>query len=515
MTDPVALSVSHVSKTFGATRALDDVSLSFKPGRVTALLGENGSGKSTLIKVLSGAHAPDKGSASVAVGGQSRSLPLTPRQSHELGLRFLHQDLGLVPEATVADNVAFYEGFLSPPLRPLQRQAERDRTGELLARFEVKASPDSYVADLSPSEQTMVAIARAFGPEDGQARRIVVLDEPTAALPGDEVERVFRAIRRARQSGAAIILVSHRLEEVLDVADEVAVLRDGRVVASRPVEGLGADDLIELMLGHGLERSGGSDTAAGGHGDGLLRVRGLTGRRLRDVGFDLRAGEVLGVAGLVGSGRSELARLVSGAQRPATGTIEVDGAARVFDGPYAALAAGIVAVPQNRKRDGVILDMTVKENLTLGDLRPVSRRGGLGAINNAKERAEAAELIRRFDIRPPRPEALLRSLSGGNQQKVAIARAVRLGPRVLILDEPTQGVDVGARGEIGAIVTDLKRQGVAIVLATSDVDELLELADRVLILDRGRLREVLAREDITRDRLALALAGAALQGKAA
>jgi ribose transport system ATP-binding protein len=309
--------------------------------------------------------------------------------------------------------------------------------------------------------------------------------------------------------------VSHRLEEVLDVADEVAVLRDGRVVASRPVEGLGADDLIELMLGHGLERSGGADTAAGGHGDGLLRVRGLTGRRLRDVGFDLRAGEVLGVAGLVGSGRSELARLVSGAQRPATGTIEVDGAARVFDGPYAALAAGIVAVPQNRKRDGVILDMTVKENLTLGDLRPVSRRGGLGAINNGKERAEAAELIRRFDIRPPRPEALLRSLSGGNQQKVAIARAVRLGPRVLILDEPTQGVDVGARGEIGAIVTDLKRQGVAIVLATSDVDELLELADRVLILDRGRLREVLAREDITRDRLALALAGAALQGKAA
>lgn len=515
MTDSVALAVSHVSKTFGVTRALDDVSLSFRSGQVTALLGENGSGKSTLIKVLSGAHVPDRGAATVTVGDRTRPLPLTPRQSHDLGLRFLHQDLGLVLEATVADNVAFYEGFLSQALRPLRRQAEQARTRELLDRFEVKASPDSYVADLSLSEQTMVAIARAFGHEDGQAGRIVVLDEPTATLPGDEVERVFRAIRRAQQSGAAIILVSHRLEEVLQIADQVAVLRDGRAVASRPVAGLGGDDLIELMLGHGLERSGAAGMAADSGSDALLRVRGLTGHRLRDVSFDLRAGEVVGVAGLVGSGRSELARLLSGAQRPAAGTIEVDDKARVFDGPYAALAAGIVAVPQNRKRDGVILDMTIRENLTLGDLRPVSRRGPLGGIHSARERAEAAEFIRRFDIRPPQPEAQLRALSGGNQQKVAIARAVRLEPRVLVLDEPTQGVDVGARSEIGAIIIDLKRQGVALVLATSDVDELLELADRVLVLDRGRLREVLPREEITRDRLALALAGAAIQGKAA
>lgn len=514
MTDSAALAVSHVSKTFGVTRALDDVSLSFRSGQVTALLGENGSGKSTLIKVLSGAHVPDRGAASVTVRGLTRPLPLTPRQSHDLGLRFLHQDLGLVHEATVADNVAFYEGFLSQALRPLRRQGERARTRALLDRFEVKAGPDSYVADLSPSEQTMVAIARAFGLED-QDGRIVVLDEPTAALPGDEVERVFRAIRRARQSGAAVILVSHRLEEVLEIADEVAVLRDGRAVASRPVSGLGADDLIELMLGHGLERSGGAVTATEGGSEALLRVRGLSGRRLRDVTFDLRPGEVVGVMGLVGSGRSELARLLSGAQRPAAGTIEVDGTPRTFDGPYAALAAGIVAVPQNRKRDGVILDMTIRENLTLGDLRPVSRRGPLGGIHTARERAEATELIHRFDIRPPQPEAPLRSLSGGNQQKVAIARAVRLGPRVLVLDEPTQGVDVGARSEIGAIVTDLKRGGVALVLATSDVDELLELADWVLVLDRGRLRDVLPREEITRDRLALALAGAAIQGKAA
>jgi ribose transport system ATP-binding protein len=349
-----------------------------------------------------------------------------------------------------------------------------------------------------------VAIARAFGNDTTLAGRVVVLDEPTAALPGDEVARVFRAIRHARQAGAAVILVSHRLEEVLEIADDVVVLRDGRAVDARAVEGLGADDLITSMLGHELERAAGVTVAADVDDTALLQVRDLVGARLRGVSFDVGRGEVLGVAGVVGCGRSELARVLAGVQRPRSGTVQLDGEAKQFADPHAAVVAGIVAVPQNRRRDGVLLEMTVRENLTLGDLGPVSR---LGAIRGALERSEARDLIERFDIRPPSLELPLRLLSGGNQQKVAIARAVRLSPKILVLDEPTQGVDVGARSEIAQIVVALKRQGVGIVLATSDEDELLELADRVIVLDRGRLREVLHRQEITRDRLALALSG--------
>jgi len=363
------------------------------------------------------------------------------------------------------------------------------------------------------NKQTMVAIARAFGDETRWPERVVVLDEPTAALPGDEVARVFRAIRRACQAGAAIILVSHRLDEVLEVGDRVAVLRDGRVVAEESLQGLGADDLIAMMLGHALVRAD-SDPPAGEErsDDALFRVTDLARDRVRGVSFALRSGEVLGIAGLVGSGRSELVRLLGGVQRPTAGTIELGGETKRFSEPSEAVAAGIVTVPQNRRRDGVILGMTISENLTLGDLASVSWKG---SIRPRRERAEAQALIERFDIRPPLLELPLRLLSGGNQQKVAIARAVRLGPKVLLLDEPTQGVDVGARSEIGEMIVSLKHAGVGIVLASSDLDELLELADRVIVLNRGRVRVVLHRNEIVRDRLALALAGPELERRAA
>jgi ribose transport system ATP-binding protein len=512
VSDAVALSVQGVSKTFGVTRALDDVFLAFRAGQITALLGENGSGKSTLIKILAGAYTPDPGHATATVRGEGVPLPLSAEQSHRLGLRFLHQDLGLVLEASIADNVALYDGFVSPSLA-LRRREERRRTAALLERFEVTADPDAIVADLSPSEQTMVAIARAFGDETRWPERVVVLDEPTAALPGDEVARVFRAIRRACRAGAAIILVSHRLDEVLEVGDRVAVLRDGRVVAEESLEGLGADDLIAMMLGHALVRAdpdlrGGEERSH----DALFRVTDLARDRVRGVSFALKAGEVLGIAGLVGSGRSELVRLLGGVQRPTAGTIGLAGETKRFSEPSEAVAAGVVTVPQNRRRDGVILEMTISENLTLGDLGAVSWKG---SIRPRQERAEAQALIERFDIRPPLLALPLRLLSGGNQQKVAIARAVRLNPRVLLLDEPTQGVDVGARSEIGEIIVSLKRAGVGIVLASSDLDELLELADRVIVLDRGRVRDDLHRSEIHRDRLALALAGPELERKAA
>ncbi|WP_261555655.1 sugar ABC transporter ATP-binding protein [Frankia tisae] len=504
------LSISGVSRSFGATRALDDVSLTFPGGSVTALLGENGSGKSTLIKILAGVLAPDPGRAALRVREAEVALPLSPARAHALGLRFLHQDLGLMGEATVADNIGLYSGYLSRALTPLRSGQERRRAALLLERFEVRASPDDYVCDLSLSDQTMVAIARAFEDADGDASRILVLDEPTAALPDDEVDRVFGAIRRARDAGAAVILVSHRLEEVLQIADRVAVLRDGRLVRQRPVAGLAAGDLVEMMIGKDLTEYESAPTAVDELHQPIVIGRGLHGRRLAGVDIEIYPGEVLGVGGLVGSGRSELTRILGGAQRPRRGTLEVGGRPRSYAAPHAAVADGIVTVPQNRRRDGVLGELTVRENLTLGDLRSLTR---WSMIDRAREKAEARTLIEQFDIRPRELEFPVRLLSGGNQQKVAIARAVRLRPRVLVLDEPTQGIDVGARREVAGIIRRLKADGMAIVLGTSDGDELLDLADRALILDRGRTRRVFGPGELTRSRLTHATAG--VEGRSA
>lgn len=507
MTEQPILRVGGVSKTFGATRALRDVNLSFPAGSVTALLGENGSGKSTLVKILAGLLQPDDEGASVEVAGRRLPSPLTPESSRQAGFAFVHQDLGLVDELTVADNVALSYGFLAAATAPVRRRAERQRTGRLLGRFGVDADPDWLVADLSPSQKTMLAVARAFGAADESFTRVVVLDEPTAALTAESVERVLEAIRQARRDGTAVILVSHRLEEVRQIADRTAVLRDGEVVAEQSLEGLSAERLIELMLGHRLARATEATQARTPANErpaaqAVLSARGLSGPRLRDVDLELYPGEVLGVAGLQGCGRSELARVVAGVQRPLAGEVTIGTwHTNGFRGPHEAIAAGIVCVPQDRRAAGVILDLSLRENLTLGDLAPVRR--GL-SLSRTKERDEARRLIEQFDIRPGDPELALRHFSGGNQQKTAIARTLRLDPQVLVLDEPTQGIDIGARDEIGRLVRDLCSRGVAVLLASSDGDELIELADRVLVLDRGAVSTTLGRGELTRERLALA-----------
>ncbi|MFJ5116697.1 sugar ABC transporter ATP-binding protein [Kitasatospora sp. NPDC088548] len=474
-----ALEVRGLSKSFGANRVLRDLAFALRPGAVTALLGENGSGKSTLVKVLAGVHAPDGGE--LAVHGEPLALPLTPDRARAAGLRFLHQDLGLVEELTVADNLALTLRERRPALAPVNRRAEAARAAELLDAFAVAAPAGAHVADLPASQRGMLAVARVFG--DVGATPVVFLDEPTAALAADDVARLYTAVRRIAERGASVVLISHRLEEVLEVADQILVLRDGRLVADRPNQGLTVARLVEDMTGRPPAPV---DTAAPSPaaGEPVLAVRGLRGARLHGVDLELHPGEVLGVTGLVGCGRSELARIVGGSQRPAGGAVEVDGRPRTFRSAADAIAAGIVSVPQNRHLQGVILDLTVRENLTLGDLRPVS---GRWAVSGARERAEARRLIEEFDIRPGDPEADVRSLSGGNQQKVALARAVRLAPRVLVLDEPSQGIDIGAREGIARVVRRLSEDGVAVLLATSDLDELMDLADRVVVLDRGRV----------------------------
>jgi ribose transport system ATP-binding protein len=496
-----ALIVRDLSKTFGATRALRRVSLTFPNGTITALLGENGSGKSALIKSLAGVYTPDPGRGEIEVGSFG-SLPRhTPDVAWERGLRFLHQDLGLVQEARVVDNIAFTAGYLSGQLSLVRRRKERARAQELLDRFSVGASPDAYLADLSPSDQTMIAVARLFG-EDDPGNKVFFLDEPSATLPGDQVELVFGAMRRACDEGASVVLVSHRLEEVLEIADRVVVLRDGQVVAEQPIEGLGVADLVELMIGRPLEQREFTSTGVRSRDDALLRVEGLAGGRLNGVDIELERGTILGVTGLVGCGRSALIRLLAGSQVPRAGKIFIDGKEYAFRSPRDAISAGLASVPQDRRRQGVVLDFTIRENLTLGNLRDVR---GRFALSPALERKAALEFIHRLDIRPPDPEKLVRTLSGGNQQKVAVGRVLRLAPKVLLLDEPTQGIDIGARDEIGQVLRKLTAEGISVILASSDGDELLDLADRIVVLDRGHVRTVLERDEITRENLALAI----------
>ncbi|HEY0277165.1 MAG TPA: sugar ABC transporter ATP-binding protein [Solirubrobacterales bacterium] len=504
--DVPALKVTGLSKTFPVTKALDSLSLELEAGGVTALLGENGSGKSTLVKILAGVQPPDPGGA-IGAWGRDLGGSLTPAAARDAGLRFVHQDVGLLPEMTVADNVALGSAYLSGPMARVRPRAERARTVELLGAFGLAIDPDALAGSLSPLERTMVAVARAMASTRRGARRIVVLDEPTATLPAEEVGVLFDAIRAACADGAAVLLVTHRLPEVMALADRIAVLRDGRLVADRQLGGLGTDDLVTLMLGKELERVSApeGERVPTRRSDLAVAVKGLSGKRLAEVDLDIYGGEILGLAGLVGSGRSELMRILAGVQGRVDGLLEVAGEPVQMRSPRDAIARGIVLVPQERRRDGCILAMKLRENLTLGNLDDVA---GFGTVRRRAERRLATDMIERFGIRPPAPEQPMSLFSGGNQQKAVIARSVQRDPTVLLLDEPTQGIDIGARTEIAAILRDLRRRGTAIVLASSDDDELLELADRVAVFSRGRLVRELQGTNLTREELARATKGA-------
>jgi ribose transport system ATP-binding protein len=482
-TKPV-LSLRGVSKVFDAQRALDDVSIDILPGRVTALLGQNGSGKSTLIKILAGFYAPEPG-AELIIGDEPIGLPVHAQAVHDAGVRFLHQDLALVSDFSISDNFALANGY--PVKRGLQRIAQRryDReVGAVLREFGVNAAPSTKVAHLAPSERTMVAIARAFGAGDS-AGRIIVLDEPTASLPETEVERIFEALRTVIAAGAAAIYVSHRIDEVRRIADDLLVLRDGRLVAAQQLGEMGNAEIVSLILGRKLtEMPSASELPAGDRSDVILRIEELQGRLLRDISFDLHRGEIVGITGLLGCGRSELARMLAGAQTVHAGKIQLDGREIRPRNPFEALGAQIAYVPQDRHADGAIAEMTLRENLTLATL---GDHWAHGHISRRSEISAAAEMIRHFDIRPPLPDRKMANLSGGNQQKAILARCIATRPKLIVLDEPTQGVDAGAKQEIGAIVLQLAEEGTGIVLCSSDYAELASLCTRVLVLDRGRV----------------------------
>ncbi len=474
-----ALSVTNMSKSFAGPRVLDGVSLSVEPGEIRALVGENGSGKSTLIKILAGFHLPDEGSAEV--DGQPLALG-DGVVSEALGLRFVHQDLGLVGTLDSVDNLALGVGYPSFRGRIRWRQ-ERKRAREALAELGYHFDVRLPVNQLAMSERTALAVARALAPRQHPAK-VLVLDEPTANLPAAEAERLYALARRVAGSGVAVLFVSHHFDEVFELAQSVTVLRDGRHITTRPVAGLTEEQLIELVIGRALEHAD-RDVKAAERRAVVLEVSGLGGDVLSDVSFAVHAGEIVGVAGITGSGRDELATALFGG-RDRTGEARINGTVVPRLRPDQAMAMGMGLVPAERHANAAFMTSTLRENITV--VRP-GLHWRRAVLRKGAERSDVAKWLGRLDVRPRNSEFPMSDLSGGNQQKVVLARWLRLEPKVLVLDEPTQGVDVGAKADIHKLIDEAADQGTAVLVASTDHEELVRLCHRVLVLRRGRIAD--------------------------
>lgn len=512
----VAVRITGLSKTFPGQRALRDVSLEILRGEVHGLLGENGSGKSTLIKVLSGLHAPDAGSRVEIHGTPLRFA--SSADSSRLGLRFVHQTLGIIDQMTAVENIALCSGYEVRPGFPIRLREQRARVSGLLDRFGVDVPLDRPLGQCRAVDRSIVAIVRALDGLDLEAG-VLVLDEPTAALPPNEVDQLFGIVREITRHGVTTIYVSHRLDEVFALVDRVSVLRDGRMQGTRAVADLDHKSLVEMILGEartGLRSYGGSDDRTGvGSGEPAkepdrsgerLRVAALRSPTIDGVSFGLAPGEILGVAGLLGSGREELAYALVGALAASTESLTLDGEALPSKmSPAKARRHGMALVPGNRRPGSAVGAFSVRENVTLTDLRGVSR---FSRISRRMEDRVAARWIGELDVRPADPERIFSLLSGGNQQKAILAKWFHIDPRVVVLDDPTAGIDVGARQMIYRIIRGRAASGTSFLVCSSDQEDLVELCDRVLVLRDGRITSELRGDEITLDNLLIHASGA-------
>lgn len=475
--DTDILVMKGISKAFPGVQALADASLAVAPGEVHGLVGENGAGKSTIIKVLAGVYRRDAGSLSIR--GQDFEQ-VSPQSVHDAGVRFIHQELHLVPHFTVTESV--FMGQEVSGRFGLKRKAMRSRAEAFLRDvLDTAIAGDTLIRDLGIAERKLVQIARAL--IDDKAS-IVVFDEPTAPLASGEIEQVFRAIRGLKERGIAMIYVSHYLGEITDICDRVTVFRNGRDVAVlEDVSEASADDIIRHMVGRDIEALYPEKRHRAA--DALLRTSGLgDGVKFFDVDLEVGKGELVGIAGLIGSGREELTDSIYGLNPAASGGITMDGVPQVFASPSDAVRNGIVLVPRDRRHDGLVLDFTVSDNINLASLDEIA----VSKLENRKAAAKRAEaLSERIDIRPRKPDAVARFLSGGNQQKVVLARWLATGARLFILDEPTVGVDIGAKVEIYQLIERLAAEGAGVIVSSSDPAELLGICDRIVVLVRGRV----------------------------
>lgn len=483
MTQPL-LRVTGVSKRFGGARALDDVQLELHAGEVHALMGENGAGKSTLMKILSGVYTPDAGV--IEINGEQVTIQ-SPRDALAHGIAIIHQELNTVPDMTVAENLAL--GHEPSRGGILNRGEMRRAAREKLDRIGAKVPLDLPIRRLSVGMQQMVEIARAVA-EDA---KILILDEPTASLSQAEADRLFTLIEDMRSRGMALAYISHRMEEVWKLSDRITVLRDGKWISTTVRGDITPEQVVNRMVGRDVENLYVHEDRK--VGEVVLSVRGLSNDRdIGPVDFDVRAGEIVGLVGLVGAGRTEIARMVFGADRARSGTISVDGREVTIRKPADAVRARIGLVPESRKEQALFLDMSIRDNATMSSFKRFSVAGVLRARRLGRAVTERIDSLR---IRSTSMNQLVSALSGGNQQKVVLSRWLMVKPKVLILDEPTRGVDIGAKQEIYRIINDLLSQGVAILMVSSDLPEALGISDRVIAVRDGRLVKEFSRAEAT------------------
>jgi ABC-type sugar transport system ATPase subunit len=481
--EPRRVLIAHgITKSFPGVLALDNVDFDVRAGEVTALLGENGAGKSTLIKMMAGFYSPDRGEISV----EGVPLHADPASAHRIGVATIHQDAHLVPAMSVAENIMLGRWPTSYGLVSVARQ--KQRALDALARVAPHLSPSTLAGRLSPADQQLVEIARAIS-EDS---KVLVMDEPTTSLSPPEIERLFAVVRDLKSKGLGIVFVSHWLEEVFAIADRVTVLRDGRLVGTRPIGELDHDKVIRMMVGREVRETVADKRPIG---EVVLSVKNVSREGvLNDISFEVRAGEIVGMSGLVGAGRSELAAAIFGIDPYDSGSVEVGGRKIPANDPAAAIEAGIGLVPEDRRRQALVSLLSVRTNITLSLLDRVK---SFGFLSVSQEEEIAAREIKALAVKTPSSKTRVSTLSGGNQQKVVLARWLARNPKVLILDEPTKGIDVGAKSEISELVLRLARGGMGILLISSELPEILALSDRVLVMRSGRITASLPREQAT------------------
>ncbi|HEY6015939.1 MAG TPA: sugar ABC transporter ATP-binding protein [Gaiellaceae bacterium] len=481
-----------ISKSFGGTRALIGVDLDLRPGEVHALIGQNGSGKSTLIKILSGFHAPDEGE--VEVDGAQVHLPLRPGDPERLRLSFLHQESCVAERMSVLENLRLGR-YQTTWYGRLAWRRERERVRELLGTMSLDLEPDLPMRRVPQAERALIGFVRAA--QDIHDRGgVLILDEPTESLPAPAVERLFEAIRVVARRGSAVLFVSHRLEEVLEISDRISVIRDGRLAGTLTREQATEARLIELMLGRELGQLYPSRVEH--EGEVVLQVRGLGGAIAQDVDLDVHRGEIVGLTGLVGMGHDEVPYLVFGARTKTGGTVAVDDRTLAEPTPEAMRRAGVALLPADRARASGVGSASVLENMTLPVLDSFFARG---RIRRGAERARVLQLLAQFDVTPRDPDARFGALSGGNQQKALLGKWLQVRPSVLLLHEPTQGVDIGSRKEIFRIIREVAALGAAVVIASSEYEDLAHLCNRVVVMRRGRVVTELSGDDLTSERI--------------
>ena len=480
-----AVRMSGISKSFGGVQALRGVDLVVRPGSVHALLGENGAGKSTILKILRGVQPPDRGE--VTIYGE-RVTEFTPEAARRLGVGMIFQEMSLIPTLTVAQNI-----FLTREPRAgmfLDDRAARAQARTLLAQLGVDIDPAVPVSRLSTGQKQMTEIAKAMS----QNARVLIMDEPTSALSTAEVDHLFAFVDRIRRDGISVLYVSHKMDEIRRIADTVTILRDGAHILTRPIAEITLEQIIEAIVGRRVNAFAHRARVVDRSFPPLLEVQGLSGKgKPDDVSLQLHRGEILGIAGLLGAGRSELARAILGIEAPLAGSIRLHGEPVPRGAPRAAMAAGIALIPEDRRTQGLILEHSILANLTLPTIDRLSRRG---FVDDARALAQTRDLIARLRIKVASPNLAAKTLSGGNQQKVVLAKWLAAEPEVLILDEPTAGVDIGSKGEIVELIRAIADSGKGVSVMSSELAELLSVSDRILIMSGGRVVREVGRDEI-------------------